>query len=212
LSRLVAAARQAAMCGILLIAGAEDGSGATPTDGEGRDEAPSRAPAPLGGQAAGDAPACAGAGAPPQQPAAAPLPAAFAPGLARRGPDAAGALRVPAAPGARLLLAASLLQLRGGGGGGAAPPLAAPSGSVLAFNGEIFGGLPVPRGANDGACLLAALEAAPADGVPALLSALRGPWALVFWRARDRRLWFGRDWLGGCGARCGGCLWAQGNV
>lgn len=59
--------------------------------------------------------------------------------------------------GLELHLAASLLQLRGVHA--ACAPLHAPhSGSVLCFNGEIFGGLLVPAGSNDGDVLLEALE------------------------------------------------------
>lgn len=34
------------------------------------------------------------------------------------------------------------------------------------------------------------------SGVPALLSRLRGPWALAYWHAPGRTLWFGRDAVG----------------
>ena len=69
-------------------------------------------------------------------------------------------------------------------------------------SGEIFGGLAVEEGQNDGAALLSALAAeSPADESPdgrvvAVLSALRGPWALVYWQAARGRLWFGRDAVG----------------
>ncbi|KAF8064596.1 Asnsd1 [Scenedesmus sp. PABB004] len=102
------------------------------------------------------------------------------PALRRRGPDALGTHQVtvpcPGAGGAlRLRLAASLLQLRGAAAAPPACPLScASSGGVLAFNGEVFGGL----------------------AVPGLLSALRGPWALAYWQAAAGTLWFGRDWLG----------------
>lgn len=65
--------------------------------------------------------------------------------------------------GVQLHLAASLLQLRGVHA--ASAPLEAPStGSVLCFNGEIFGGLEVPPGHNDGDVLLRALEESLATG------------------------------------------------
>lgn len=53
---------------------------------------------------------------------------------------------------------ASLLQLRGFSP--ASCPLKDGHGSVLAYNGEIFGGLPVQPGQNDGQQLLAALGSA----------------------------------------------------
>lgn len=37
---------------------------------------------------------------------------------------------------------------------------------------------------------------AHADDVPALLSTIRGPWALLYWRPNDQTLWFGRDVMG----------------
>ncbi|GBF97063.1 hypothetical protein Rsub_09536 [Raphidocelis subcapitata] len=181
------------MCGILLIA--EAANDVNPCH-------ESAQPACDGAAAAAGAVAAA-------EPAAAVPPPEFAAGLARRGPDGTGARALliggsgscgghgkgGAGARARCLIAASLLQLRGGAR--AAAPLVSPRGSVLAFNGEIFGGgVRVPPGANDGAALLAALEAAPPGGVLAVLSSLRGPWALVYWRADARRLWFGRDWLG----------------
>lgn len=53
--------------------------------------------------------------------------------------------------------------------------------------------------ANDGQVVLAALLAATAHdplAVPAVLSRIRGPWALVYWQPALRRLWFGRDAIG----------------
>ena len=106
-----------------------------------------------------------------------------------------GCAQVPLGPGAALELRGSLLQLRGSAVG--QTPLVDDRGNVLLFNGEIFGGLDVPRGANDGRCLLAALgRAATGAGVVAVLSALRGPWALVYWQAAARTLWLGRDAIG----------------
>lgn len=87
-----------------------------------------------------------------------------------------------------------MLQLRG-----AAPssnPHACPATcTVLVFNGEVFGGLEVPRGANDGQLLLGALGA-PGAEVPAVLTGIRGPWAVVFWQPATRTLWYGRDPIG----------------
>ena len=79
--------------------------------------------------------------------------------------------------------------------------------SPRALPGEVFSGLWVEEGQNDGAALLDALAkdppsancpalASPADSIPAILSALRGPWALVYWQAAAQSLWFGRDAVG----------------
>ncbi|KAK9835136.1 hypothetical protein WJX81_000522 [Elliptochloris bilobata] len=102
--------------------------------------------------------------------------------------------------GSCLSLTASLLQLRGAEP--VQPPLQDAAGNVLLFNGEVFGGLRVEGGQNDGIALLDVLAAEPpaeisqADHVTAALSALRGPWALVYWQASAHRLWFGRDSVG----------------
>lgn len=88
----------------------------------------------------------------------------------------------------------SLLQLRGTRPG--STPLQDARGNVLLFNGQIFsGGVEVPPGTNDAAALLQALGQPGAD-VPAVLTSLRGPWALAFWQAASRTLWFGRDPIG----------------
>lgn len=116
--------------------------------------------------------------------------------IARSGPGSHELLHLQvAAPTAAPLaftFGASLLQLRG------SEPLLEPvhrdaAGNILLWNGEIFGGLGVPPGANDGAALLAALQGAD---VPTVLSSLHGPWAAVYWHAVSSTLWFGRDVLG----------------
>ena len=61
--------------------------------------------------------------------------------------------------------------------------------------GEIFGGLAVPEGCNDGHTLVEALGA-PGASVPAALSRLRGPWAVVYWQAATETAWIGRDPIG----------------
>ena len=63
-------------------------------------------------------------------------------------------------------------------------------------SGVVFGGLPVPDGANDGAALMAALGE-QGSCIVGVLSQLRGPWALVYWHAPSQTLWFGRDAIGG---------------
>ena len=67
--------------------------------------------------------------------------------------------------------------------------------SHMCLAGEIFGGLHVAQGCNDGVVLLGALGQPGAD-IAAVLSQLRGPWAVVFWHAAMQTLWCGRDAIG----------------
>ena len=72
---------------------------------------------------------------------------------------------------------------------------------LRASAGEVFGGLHVPPGHNDGDALAAALAAE--DDVCEVLQQLRGPWAAVHWRASTRVLTFGRDVFGATHCRLG---------
>lgn len=156
------------MCGILLIAEAVHSEDVTHSCGTCADREPAsgKVSACAHGDAAAAPAACSSTCA-----------GAFLPGLRSRGPDHVGACSVTLTGGtheassgsagsgpaaARLLLAASLLQLRGAAP--VAPPLVADGGSVLCFNGELFGGLDAPEDSNDGAALLDALEAAAGEG------------------------------------------------
>ncbi|XP_024393279.1 uncharacterized protein [Physcomitrium patens] len=111
----------------------------------------------------------------------------------------------------------ALLSLRGDSP--VSQPLRDTAGNILIYNGEIFGGLRVQPGENDTLVLMTALATCCAcdchaslsnipcacstrdttgvhKTVPKILSALRGPWALVYWQAKHQLLWFGRDVLG----------------
>ncbi|KAL3699321.1 hypothetical protein R1sor_017343 [Riccia sorocarpa] len=117
----------------------------------------------------------------------------------------------------------STLQLRGDHP--VQQPLVDSEGNVLVYNGEMFGGLEVMPCDNDTEVLMEALRnccscschgrrapvplececndpssSSSATGcrltVPQLLSQLRGPWALIYWQAGSRTLWFGRDAIG----------------
>ena len=113
--------------------------------------------------------------------------------LDARGPDGRReAVRL--CEGCRIEVASSLLQTRGvrrieeGFRDDGA-------GDMFAFNGEIYAGIDgLADDANDGVALEHALRTC--ESVPHTMSRLRGPWALVFWCARTRTLWFGRDALG----------------
>ena len=67
-----------------------------------------------------------------------------------------------AAGGPILQLAASLLQLRGQLA--CRCPLQDAQGNVLCYNGEVFGGLHIPPGCNDGQVLLEQLSSGVSDG------------------------------------------------
>lgn len=86
--------------------------------------------------------------------------------------------------------------------------------NVLVYNGEIFGGIFVGKEDNDTKVLMDALQrccscpchASRRDcfscdredhiSVPQLLSKIKGPWALIYWQAKSKILWFGRDAFG----------------
>jgi len=92
-----------------------------------------------------------------------------------------------------VVLVGSLLQMRGREP--SAQPLVGSDGSVLLFNGEIFGGMHVSEDSNDAEVLLSALTEAGGD-VPRTMARVRGPWAFVLWEPREGRLWYGRDVMG----------------
>ncbi|KAM0872361.1 hypothetical protein ACQ4PT_038790 [Festuca glaucescens] len=105
------------------------------------------------------------------------------------------------------------LQLRG-----AEPvsqPLVAQSGNVLVYNGEIYGGIDIGKDQNDTQSFLSSLESccscdlhavdsdeaypcceSSGKSVPQILSTIKGPWALIYWQADSKTLWFGRDAFG----------------
>ncbi|XP_068656690.1 uncharacterized protein [Aristolochia californica] len=112
---------------------------------------------------------------------------------------------------AELQFLGAVLQLRGINP--ASQPLIGSSGDHLLFNGEIFGGIDVRTDCNDAETLLHALEACcSCEGkehppichssgrkkisVSELLSTIKGPWALIYWQAWSRKIWFGRDAFG----------------
>ncbi|KAJ4804501.1 Asparagine synthetase domain-containing protein 1 [Rhynchospora pubera] len=99
-----------------------------------------------------------------------------------------------------LCLIGAELQLRGVNT--ICQPLVSPSGNILIFNGEIFGGIKVPPEKNDAESLLRELESCcwgnehKGKSVPDVLSSIRGPWALMYWQIRSRTVWYGRDAFG----------------
>jgi len=94
-------------------------------------------------------------------------------------------------------------------------PLVAPTGSVLVYNGEIYGGIQVADDENDTRALFTSLESccscdchalgrdktclccgSGAKSVLQLLSTIKGPWALIYWQMKSNTIWFGRDAFG----------------
>ncbi|KAJ3176199.1 Asparagine synthetase domain-containing protein 1 [Geranomyces variabilis] len=132
-------------------------------------------------------------------PAAGELPSSFPvwPALhsanALRGPDAHGSASLDLGPAYTGELHGWTLHLRG------PHPVTQPKtdsrGNQLCLNGEIFGGLQVPGDSNDTEVLSRALESSE-RAVLEVLESLRGPWAVVYWQAAERKLYFGRDYLG----------------
>lgn len=116
----------------------------------------------------------------------------------------------------------SVLHMRGGEHG---PPTKqpfvgeGPDGDVLLFNGEIFDGLKVciryacprhdsltfwhltcsnqvPPGSNDGQTLFNLLQKEGATNFVSVIRSIEGPYALVYYQADHRRVYFARDPLG----------------
>ncbi|XP_038705543.1 asparagine synthetase domain-containing protein C4F6.11c isoform X2 [Tripterygium wilfordii] len=92
-------------------------------------------------------------------------------------------------------------------------PLVDSFGNVLIYNGEIFGGIHVDSDSNDAEVLMETLgkccscnshrhpKVCSSSGeertsVPDVLSAIKGPWAIIYWQDSSRTLWFGRDAFG----------------
>ncbi|PKI44423.1 hypothetical protein CRG98_035155, partial [Punica granatum] len=85
--------------------------------------------------------------------------------------------------------------------------------NILAYNGEIFGGIPVERDSNDAEILLqylggccscnshelsgfCTISQKEQSSVPEVLSRIKGPWAIIYWQESSKTLWFGRDAFG----------------
>lgn len=70
-------------------------------------------------------------------------------------------------------------------------------GNILAWNGEIFGGLPVRAEENDTEVLCQLLsDCNKPSEILSILSTVRGPWAFVYYQQAGGYLWFGRDFFG----------------
>jgi len=69
--------------------------------------------------------------------------------------------------------------------------------SFLLWNGEIFGGVKVPDEANDTLVVFDLFQHCQDDSDLVLqISKIHGPWAFIYWQAKRKKLWFGRDIFG----------------
>ncbi|XP_023806590.1 asparagine synthetase domain-containing protein 1 [Oryzias latipes] len=115
--------------------------------------------------------------------------------LKRRGPNSSRELSFPAVDlsyhcsfSAHVLHMRGLLTLQ---------PFQDDAGNVLMWNGEVFGGISVMPEENDTTVICQKLSSCKNSlEVLALLSAIQGPWAFVFYQKAEDYLWFGRDLFG----------------
>ena len=119
------------------------------------------------------------------------------PWIAARGPDSLQTQRIQipfpdTQQSVELTFTSSVLHLRGHDV--SVQPLVSQSGDILCWNGEIWQGLSVADDENDGLKLLD--ELVSGKKVWEVLGQIEGPWAMVFYDASKRRLWYGRDCLG----------------
>ncbi|XP_024535743.1 asparagine synthetase domain-containing protein 1 [Selaginella moellendorffii] len=106
-----------------------------------------------------------------------------------------GKIYVPQEAFATLEFAGTTLQLRGSHR--VCQPLRDSDGNILVYNGEVFGGLEVLPSQNDTEVLLERLGRCDSSfGVCQALSQVRGPWAVIYFQASTRTIWFGRDVFG----------------
>ena len=117
--------------------------------------------------------------------------------IAARGPDSLQTHRIqlPASdsqPSLELTFTSSVLHLRGNEV--TVQPLISEAGDILCWNGEVWDGLEIGEDENDGVKLLAALTAG--NPVWKVMEGIEGPWAMVYYSSKDKKLWFGRDCLG----------------
>jgi len=119
------------------------------------------------------------------------------PWIAARGPDSLQTRRIQipfpdTQQSVELTFTSSVLHLRGHDV--TVQPLVSQSGDILCWNGEIWQGLSVADDENDGLKLLD--ELVSGKKVWEVMGQIEGPWAMVFYDASKRRLWYGRDCLG----------------
>ena len=121
----------------------------------------------------------------------------FIPWIATRGPDSLKTHTVQfSTPDTQntltLTFTSSVLHLRGKEV--TVQPLISSAGDILCWNGEIWKGLEIKDDENDGAKLLEALSST--NKVWEVMERIEGPWAMVYYSARDGKVYYGRDCLG----------------
>lgn len=115
--------------------------------------------------------------------------------LKRRGPEGCQLEEVKAAGAARFTLLATVLGLRGRQL--TLQPVKDELGNLLAWNGEIFGGLKVSDKECDTNFLLHQLSHCASESeLLNTVSCIEGPWAFVYFKRNEHQLWFGRDVFG----------------
>ena len=117
--------------------------------------------------------------------------------IAARGPDSLQTHRIqlPASdsqPSLELTFTSSVLHLRGNEV--TVQPLISEEGDILCWNGEVWDGIEIGEDENDGVRLVAALTAE--KPVWKVMEGIEGPWAMVYYSSKDKKLWYGRDCLG----------------
>ncbi|XP_063070044.1 asparagine synthetase domain-containing protein 1 [Engraulis encrasicolus] len=115
--------------------------------------------------------------------------------LTNRGPDhSQDVTKSVICPDFRCLFSAHVLHMKGRL---TAQPLQDTVGNLLLWNGEVFGGLAVGPEENDTEVMLQHLSAqTDSAGICGVLSRVRGPWAVLYYEAANRCIWFGRDYFG----------------
>lgn len=119
------------------------------------------------------------------------------PYISSRGPDSLQTHSIQISVGdsqqsLELTFTSSVLHLRGQKV--TVQPLVSETGDVLCWNGEVWQGLNLQDDENDGVKLL---EALTGNGdVWKVMEGIEGPWAMVYFSSKDKKLWFGRDCLG----------------
>jgi len=117
------------------------------------------------------------------------------PWIASRGPDSLQTHKIAVRTdrgSVSLTFMSSVLHLRGLEI--TVQPLISAASDVLCWNGELWNGLVIKDDENDGLKLLEALSGT--SEVWKVIERIEGPWALVYFSAKEKKIWYGRDCLG----------------